>query len=81
MAFLKVEFRSAVLVIEGALFQGDAAGLQVEELVERAFAGSAWPGGSGLVGRSIGIDDQMQRGVHDLEITQQDARAEEIQAR
>ena len=57
------------------------AGLQVEEDVERGFAGIRGLARPGLIGRAVAIDDEVARGARNLKIAEKNARAPKSSAR
>jgi hypothetical protein len=67
---LEVEGRGAIIVIQNALLDRNVAGLQIEEAVQRGLARFSWLAGLRLVGRAVGVDDQVQLGPEDDQFAQ-----------
>ena len=78
-SILEVKGRGAVLVFQKALLDRNVAGLEIEKFVEYAALRLFRRGGVRLVGRAVRIDNQMQPGPVDFQVSQQDARAQEAQ--
>lgn len=78
-AILKVEGGCAVLVVEFAFLHGNVAGLQIEKAIENGLACLAWLARLGLVGRTAGVDDQVERRTEDLQVAEQNLRTPEAE--
>jgi hypothetical protein len=77
VAILKIEGRGAILIVQVALLDHNQAGLQIEKPFGERLARPSGLARPRLVGRSVGVDDQVQPGLEDFELPQADARAPE----
>ena len=78
-AILKVKGGGAILVVQRTLLYLYAVCLQIKESVQRRLAGLSRLARLRLVGRAVGVNDQMQLGTGDFQVAQQDARSEKAQ--
>ena len=68
MPVLKVEFRGTVLVMQIALLDQYVTDLHIKKTVDHGLARRSGLAGLRLVGRAVGVDDQVQLGVNDLQV-------------
>ena len=73
-----IDLVGTIVVIEDAMFDLDVTGLQIEHRIDgvRGRPSMRW---LRLVGGSVGIDDEVNLRLHDVEVAQQNARAPEIE--
>ena len=64
--------------MQNSLLDRDMAGLHVEQRVERGLARSSGLARVRLIGRSVGIDDEVQAGMLDLQAVQPNVGTEEV---
>jgi hypothetical protein len=74
---LKIEGGSAVVVVQDALLDRDATGLEIEQPYKRRPGGEARPARMRLIGGSIAVDDEMKLRMSDFQIAQAKVRTEE----
>src|SRR5580658_6724328 len=78
VAILEVERSRATVIVQHSAVDCDVAGLEIEKLVESGLAGPRSAQWMRLVGRAVGVDDEMDLGMRDVEIAQENARAEDV---
>jgi hypothetical protein len=69
----------AIVDEDEAVADLDVAGLEIEELIDSGAVGSGGMGGMRLVSGTVGVVDEVDGGVVDFEIAEEDARAPEAQ--
>jgi hypothetical protein len=69
---LEIEAGGAVLVVQNALLDGDAADLQIEEAVQGGLTRLLRLARLRLVGGAVGVDDQMELGLKNLQAAQRE---------
>ena len=79
MPVLEVELRGAILVIQIALLDRYMTGLHIEEHVERRLTRFSGLAGLRLVGRAVGVHNDVKLWLHYFQVAQENARAQETQ--